>query len=160
TWVAGPLGIAVRRNDQRYAWEGVRAGVTAAAALPASATVGPLKYYGQTLNNCGPAALASILEYWGVPQTQAQASALLGGDGGRGGMVAFGIPAFARANGLASVMGVAGSEGLIRGLVAAGFPVMVDQWVSVDDHTDHYRTIEGYDDARQVYLSNDPLKGL
>jgi hypothetical protein len=74
-------------------------------------------------------------------------------------MVAFGIPTFARAKGMWSLMGVAGTPTLIKSLLANGFPVMVDQWVSSADHTDHYRTIEAYDDVRQVFVASDPLKG-
>src|SRR5689334_21597461 len=47
----------------------------ASAALaispPAAASVGPMQHIVQTLNNCGPASVAEVLNHWGVQKTQA-----------------------------------------------------------------------------------------
>ena len=56
---------------------------------------------------------------------------LLRADGDPLGMVAFGIPSYGREKGLASLMGVAGTEDLVKSLIANGFPVMVVEEVEL-----------------------------
>src|SRR5581483_8315023 len=61
--------------------------------------------------------------------------------------------------GMNTLMGVGGSQQLVKSLVANGFPVNVSQWVSLTDHYGHYRPIEGYDDAKGVFIASDPYLG-
>jgi hypothetical protein len=133
--------------------------VAAASSLPVSASLGPLIFISQTLNNCGPASVAEVLDYWGIHRTQGQVQAVLRADGNPGGMAPFGIPAYMRGLGLSALMAPGGTDGLVKGLIASGFPVIVSQWVSLGDHYGHYRPIEAYDDARGVFISSDPYLG-
>lgn len=130
-----------------------------AAALPARASLGPLVDIEQTLNNCGPASVAEVLRYWGIARTQGQVQAVLRADGNPRGMEPYGVPAYARSLGLDALMGVNGDDAVVKSLVAAGFPVIVSQWVSATDHIAHYRPIEAYDDARGVFVASDPYLG-
>ncbi|HVA24435.1 MAG TPA: C39 family peptidase [Chloroflexota bacterium] len=131
----------------------------AAAPTPASFRLTPLVYIRQTLNNCGPAAVAEVLHFWGVDQTQGQAQAALRPDGNNRGMWPYGVPGYASKLGVSSLMGVGGNPALLKALVANGFPVIVSQWVSASDHEGHYREIEGFDDNRQVFVSTDSYLG-
>lgn len=135
------------------------ASLVAPAPVPASAALGPLIYISQTLNNCGPASVAEVLDYWGVHKSQGQVQAVLRADGNQGGMAPFGIPGYVRGLGLSAMMGPGGNDALIKALIANGFPVIVSQWVSLGDHYGHYRPIEAYDDARGVFVSSDPYLG-
>ena len=126
---------------------------------PASFRLGPLVYLRQTLNNCGPAAIAEVLHFWGVEQTQRQAQAALRPDGNSRGMWPYPVPAYVSKLGMSSLMGVGGNPTMLKALVANGFPVIVSQWVSATDHEGHYREIEGFDDASQVYVSTDSYLG-
>jgi predicted double-glycine peptidase len=126
---------------------------------PASFRLGPLVYIRQTLNNCGPAAIAEVLHFWGVEQTQGQAQAALRPDGNNRGMWPYGVPAYVSNLGVSSLMGVGGNPTMIKALVANGFPVIASQWVSATDREGHYREIEGFDDARQVFVSTDSYLG-
>ncbi len=121
--------------------------------------LGPLEYISQTLNNCGPASVAEVLDYWGISRTQAQVQAVLRADGNSHGMAPFGVPAYTASLGMNTLMGVGGSQQLVKSLVANGFPVIVSQWVSLTDHYGHYRPIEGYDDAKGVFIASDPYLG-
>ena len=135
-----------------------RAASQSNAALPA-AHLGPLINIPQTWNNCGPAAVAEVLAYWGIARTQAQVQAILRVDGPSAGMTPFGVPAYARSLGLRTLSGAGGSVALVKGLIAGGFPVIVHQVVSLADLTGHWRPIEAYDDRQGVFVASDPYLG-
>lgn len=127
--------------------------------LPASARLGPLEFISQTLNNCGPASVAEVLHYWGINRTQGAVQAVLRADGNPRGMEPFGVPSYIRSLGMAVVMGVEGTDTVVKALVAKGFPVIVNQWVSLNDHAGHFRPIEAYDDGRGGFVASDPYLG-
>jgi len=130
-----------------------------APSIPSAASVGPMLFISQTLNNCGPSSVAEVLDFYGIHRSQGQVQAVLRADGNPGGMSPFGIPAYVRGLGMASLMGAGGSDLLVKTLVANGFPVIVSQWVSLGDHYGHYRPIQSYDDSRGVFVSSDPYLG-
>jgi predicted double-glycine peptidase len=132
---------------------------TMSANLPVRASLGPLEFISQTLNNCGPASVAEVLNYWGNYRTQGQVQAILRADGNPGGMVPYGVPSYMHSLGMDVVIGVGGTDEEIKALVAAGFPVIVNQWVSPENHYGHFRPIEAYDDARGGFVSSDPYLG-
>jgi predicted double-glycine peptidase len=113
----------------------------------------------QTWNNCGPASLAEVLAYWGVYRTQGQIQAVLRVDGPARGMTPYGVPGYARSVGLRALVGVGGTEALVKALVSNGFPVIVSQQVSVSNRIGHYRPIEAYDNAQSVFVASDPYLG-
>ena len=121
--------------------------------------LGPLKNIPQTLNNCAPAAVAEVLGFWGIDRTQGQAQAFLRADGNSYGTAPWAIPEYVRTLGLSTLMGVQGSDQLVKALVSNGFPVIAHQWVSLSDHYGHFRPIEGFDDARGVFISADTYLG-
>jgi len=129
------------------------------APIPQSIRLGPLTYIRQTLNNCGPAAVAEVLHFWGVEQTQGQAQAALRPDGNNRGMWPYPVPGYVAGLGMSSLMGVGGTPTVVKALVSNGFPVIVAQWVSAADHTGHYREIEGFDEKRQMFISTDSYLG-
>src|SRR5437660_3706235 len=94
------------------------------AASPAAANLGPLINIPQTWNNCGPAAIAEVLAYWGISRTQGQVQAMLRVDGRGAGMTPYGVPSYARSLGLRTLSGVGGTPRLVKALIAAGFPVI------------------------------------
>ena len=129
------------------------------ASIPSSASLGPLIYLRQTYNNCGPASVAEVLRYWGIVRSQAQVQAVLRADGNPGGMSPYGVPGYMDSLGMDALMGVNGTDDLVKALVANGFPVVVSQWVSLSDRYGHYRPIEAYDDAQGGFVSSDPYLG-
>jgi hypothetical protein len=152
---AGGLGAFVgARSDLPWARAaGTTPGIRAAASL------GPLINIPQTWNNCGPAAIAEVLAYWGISRTQAQVQAVLRVDGPSAGMTPYGVPSFARSVGLRALSGVGGTETLVKELIVAGFPVIVHQVVSLADLVGHWRPIEAYDDRQGLFTVSDPYLG-
>lgn len=132
---------------------------TMAANLPVRVSLGPLEFISQTLNNCGPASVAEVLDYWGIYRTQGQVQAIVRADGNPSGMVPYGVPSYMRALGLDVVIGVGGTDEEIKALVSGGFPVIVNQWVSPSDHIGHFRPIEAYDDTSGGFIASDPYLG-
>jgi hypothetical protein len=130
-----------------------------APTVRAAASLGPLINIPQTWNNCGPAAIAEVLAYWGISRTQAQVQAVLRVDGPSAGMTPYGVPSFARSVGLRALSGVGGTETLVKELIAAGFPVIVHQVVSLGDLVGHWRPIEAYDDRQGLFTASDPYLG-
>ncbi len=127
-------------------------------ASPSRAVLGGVTYVSQTWNNCGPASTSEVLAYWGIERTQDQAAAYLRADGGQG-MQPYGWPSYARSLGLHALLGVNGTERLVKALIANGFPIIANQVVSTTDPTRHYRPIVGYDDANKTFTVMDPYMG-
>lgn len=130
-----------------------------AAASKSSASVGTLETVVETLNNCGPAAVASVLAYYHIYRTQAQVQAILRADNSYWGMSPVDLPAYTRSFGLRALVGYGGTEKLIKLLIANGFPVIASQYVSSSYQIRHYRPIEAYDDRTGTFVSADPLLG-
>ena len=127
--------------------------------LPSRASLGPLIHITQTVNNCGPASVAEVLNYWGVVRTQGQVQSILRADGSPNGMLPYGVPAYARSLGFGAVLGTGGDRTLMKALINKGIPPIANQWVSLTDHVGHYRPIESYDDRQGVFTSSDPYLG-
>ncbi|HLG74117.1 MAG TPA: C39 family peptidase [Chloroflexota bacterium] len=129
------------------------------AARPSKLLIGPLSFISQTLNNCGPASVAEVLGFWGIQKTQGEVQSVLRGDGNPYGMTPAGVPSYMASLGLDVLLGTGGNEDVIKQLLWAGFPVIVNQIVSDGDLDFHYRPIQGYDDERGTFIASDPLIG-
>ena len=137
-----------------------RAGASGTVAPShASGALGPLMNIAQTWNNCGPASLAEVLAYWGIARTQGQIQAVLRVDGPARGMTPYGVPGYARSLGMRALVGVGGTEALVKALISNGFPVIVSQQVSITYRIGHYRPIEAYDDRQGTFVASDPYLG-
>ncbi len=155
---AGGLG-AIAGLPTAPRWASAADRTSAGSAVRAAASLGPLINIPQTWNNCGPAAIAEVLAYWGISRTQSQVQAVLRVDGPSAGMTPYGVPTYARSVGLRALSGVGGTETLVKRLIAAGFPVIVHQVVSLSDLVGHWRPIEAYDDRQGIFTSSDPYLG-
>jgi predicted double-glycine peptidase len=126
---------------------------------PPATRIGPLTFISQTLNNCGPASVAEVLQYYGVQRTQAQVAQVLRPNLPVYGMSLYGVPFYAETAGMQAAGGVAGTDALLKAFIANGIPVIVSDQVSVADHTRHFRPIDGYDDAAGWFIGSDPYLG-
>ena len=148
---AWPVGAATRGSPTRPQVAVVPSGV--------GGSVGSLPQIWQTYNNCGPASVAEVLAYRGIARTQYLVQRVLRADNSPRGMAPYGVPSYARSLGLHALLGVAGTPRVLKALVTNGFPVIVNQWYSVTEHTRHYRPIQAYDDRQGVFVSSDPFGG-
>lgn len=112
----------------------------------------------QTFNNCGPQSIASVLGYYGVQVAQAEVARLTKATP-RGYMTAQAIGQFVAPYGLGARRFLGGRVVHMRSLIALGVPVIVLQWLRPGESVAHFRVVTGFDDARQVVQTLDPLLG-
>lgn len=130
-------------------------------ALSPIQVINGVPWTGQTWNNCGPANLAIVMNFWGWDGDQFDIASVLRPDGNDPHV------------GIAELAGFAGNEGFIvrtiadgnleilKKLIAEGFPLVVPTWHldSSGRQMGHYRTVYGYDDTREILLVRDTLEG-
>jgi len=128
-------------------------------ALPQRALLEPMNHQAQTINNCGPASVASVLGYYDiwVPQSDVQ-------DWAATRPSPCYLPWYVAEMGLqAEVYRFPQNRGsrldLIRALLAQGIPVIVLQQLEPGSDIRHYRVMQGYDDTAEEFISDDPLLG-
>lgn len=133
--------------------------IATVAKTEAGKNLSPISHMWQTLNNCGPAAVAMALSYYGYEKTQGEVAQVLRPNPQSRGMSATGIPPYVGQLGLAAVIKINGNLNLLKALVSNNVPVIVSQLVKPDDTIRHYRLVRGYDDAAGVVIVNDSLLG-
>ncbi|GGM09727.1 C39 family peptidase [Deinococcus aerophilus] len=133
----------------------------AAAALPAQTSIAGIQHEYQRLNNCGPVTVGMALSRWGGTLNQYDIAPKLKANGGDVNVSPEELAAFARAQGMAVHLGRGGSPLMLRRLLAAGFPVIVETWFVTHDSggMGHYRLLTGYDDAKQQFSALDSYLG-
>ena len=131
-------------------------------ALPEKALLTGIVHEYQQFNNCGPANLAMALSFWGWQGDQRDTRAYLrprrevdDKNVNPAEMVDF-VEQF---TGLDALARVGGDLDLLRRLLAAGFPVLIeaghhppkDWWMG------HYLVVSGYDDQQRLFTVQDSL---
>jgi hypothetical protein len=166
TWLNGPGGLVKRFNDEWFEWEAYPAetnGVPVNEDPPAPVTatevsLGPLLHIDQTLNNCGPASIAEVLRYYGITHSQTELKGILRPDNPYG-MFVDPIAPYVSSIGLKALLKTGATDGLLKALIRNGLPPIVEDNVSAADTRLHYRALEGYDDARGIFIAADTLLG-
>lgn len=132
-----------------------------AGELPTSAFLQGVRHEYQRFNNCGPATLGMAMSFWGSRQTQYQIAPVLKPNKQDKNVSPEEMAAYARERGYRVHHGVAGDYALLKGLIAAGFPVIVETWFVTPDAggMGHYRLLVGYDDARGIFNAFDSYHG-
>ena len=138
-------------------------------ALPEQVRLDSPTYQGQDWNNCGPAALAMQLDYYGWQGDQFTISDLIKPqrDDRNVNIDELAHYVRTRAGWLEVEYRVGGDLDLLRTLLAAGFPVMIEEtfqfedayWVNDDLWAGHYLLLTGYDDAAQTFTTQNSFIG-
>jgi len=129
--------------------------------IPDSVILTGIKHEYQQMNNCGPATLAMALSFWGWNGDQRDTRRFL-------------RPNFANVDDknvspeematyvetfseLKALVRVGGNIDLLKQLVAAGFPVIIEKGFQPpkEDWMGHYEVINGYDDSRNRFITQD-----
>lgn len=126
---------------------------------PARYFIGQFKHSVQTLNNCGPASVVSVLSYYGFDVSQEAARQVLRPYAESRGMGWQVIAPYVAKFGLETKPRINGNDDLIKALVANDIPVIVLQNVSESYRVGHFRVVQGYDDRAGVFYANDSLLG-
>jgi len=128
---------------------------------PSSIQLTGLRHEHQGWNNCGPATLTMLLSYWGCERTQQDAASVLKPDPDDKNVSPWEMASYVRQLGFDAVTRVNGDLDLLKELLQAGLPVIVETWYVRDasDQLGHYRLVMGYDDAAREFLTYDSLHG-
>ena len=130
--------------------------------IPAAVKLQGVRHEYQVFNNCGPANLSMTLSYWGWQGSQTDTRAFLrpnlkvdDKNVNPEEMVAF----VQGSTGLRALARVGGERDLLRRLIAAGFPVIIEKGHDPADDSwmGHYLTLDGYDDAAGRFIAQDSL---
>jgi tetratricopeptide (TPR) repeat protein len=123
----------------------------------------------QDINNCGPAALAMYLRFYGWEGDQSEIADLLKPQREDRNVNVEELAYFVRtrAGWLNVEYRVGGNLELLKRLLAAGIPVMLEEsfyfenpfWPNDDLWAAHYNLLTGYDDASQTFTSQDSYYG-
>jgi tetratricopeptide (TPR) repeat protein len=134
-------------------------------AIPASVSLNGIRHEYQQFNNCAPTNLSMIMSYWGWQGNQYDTRAYLrpSFEIDDKNVNAFEIVDYVeKFTEYDALWRVGGDIDLLKRLVAAGFPVLIEK--GLDPHDDawlgHYQTVSGYDDAKQQFLVYDSYEGL
>jgi tetratricopeptide (TPR) repeat protein len=123
----------------------------------------------QEINNCGPASLAMYLDYYGWEGTQNTISDLIKpvAEDRNVNVEELVYYVRTRAGWLNAEYRVGGDIDLLKQLIAAGIPVMIEEsfyftepfWPNDDLWAAHYLLLTGYDDTRRVFSAQDSFHG-
>ena len=132
--------------------------------IPASASLSGIRHEYQKFNNCAPASLSMVLSYWGWTGDQFATRAYLrpSFEIDDKNVNPFEIVDFVKkSTGFDALWRVGGDLTLLKRLLAAGFPVLIEK--GLDPHDDawlgHYQVMSGYDDAQGRFLVYDSYEG-
>jgi tetratricopeptide (TPR) repeat protein len=133
----------------------------AAPALPAAALLPEIAHQYQTWNNCGPATVAMALGVLDLEVGQAEAAQFLKPDPNDKNVSPDELAAFARQRGFEARVLIGGTVDELRGLLAAGVPVIAEVWFVPEpgDEMGHYVLLAGYSDAERTFLARDSYRG-
>jgi len=134
---------------------------TTPTTISSYALLSPMSHEWQTMNNCAPATLAMALSYYGYEFSQFDLAPLLRGGEEDKHVSPQEIVTYVQKMGLGARVRVNGQMETLQRLVAAGAPVIVEQWLDRPNHklTGHYRLVRGYDREAQAMVVNDSYSG-
>ncbi len=112
----------------------------------------------QKWNNCGPSTLSMALSFWGWKGTQMDVAAVIKPNPRDKNVMPYEMETFVEENaGLQALVRVGGTLELLKRLVAAGFPVVIERGFEVSGHgwMGHYEVVTGYDDGKKAFITQD-----
>jgi tetratricopeptide (TPR) repeat protein len=136
----------------------------AISAPPASMRLTGLRPVYQQVNRCSAAALTIQLSYFGWEGTYDDVIRGLNPHAEDVAVRLEEMIRFAESHNLRAVERIGGTNDILRALVAAGFPVLIENSYydgpgGFQDWMGHNRVVMGYDDALQVFYTFDSLLG-
>lgn len=137
--------------------------------IPASVLLPAPAYEKQGPNECGPTTLAIYLHYYGWNGTKDDVNIVVKPDEKDRNVNVEELTYFVRthAGWLQAEFRVGGDLQRIKSLIAGGFPVMIEEsfyddkpyWPNDDLWAAHYLLLTGYDDAAQIFTTQDSYRG-
>lgn len=133
-------------------------------AIPERVVLDGLISIVQGFNNCGPANMTIALNYWGNATTQQEAASYLKPNEEDRNVSPWQINQYVNDfTGLKSTAHASGNIEILKQLIAAGFPVVIEKGYEPQRGAEgwygHYLTVYGYDEAQQELYSRDTYLG-
>lgn len=126
-------------------------------ARPSSVYLKDVGFEYQTRNNCGPASVAAVLQYYGMEASQGTWQKELRPDGGN-----MHLPEAQKVLerlGFDAPILRGGTVEDVKRFVAQGIPVIVLQYHQEVGKVPHFRVVRGYDDQGGYLIMSDSLSG-
>jgi hypothetical protein len=132
--------------------------------IPESVALKGIRHEYQKFNNCAPASLSMVMSYWGWMGDQFQTRAYLrpSYEIDDKNVNPFEIVDFVENyTEFDALWRVGGDLGLLKRLLAAGFPVLIEKGLHPSDDAwlGHYQIVTGYNDAKGQLLVYDSYEG-
>lgn len=130
--------------------------------IPESVQLKGVRHEYEKWNNCGPATLAMALSYWGWQGDQNPIAAYVKPNPRDKNVMPYELLDFVNnQTGLKALSRVGGDLEMIRRMIAAGFPVIIEKGFDVPGQgwEGHYQLLAGYDDASQTFNAYDSYEG-
>ena len=135
--------------------------------LPASALIQNVPYVDQHYgyNNCAPSNLTMGLKFWGWTGTREQVSDMVKPFSKDKNVMPYELVDYVNnQTGLRALSRIGGTPELLKRMIAAGYPVIIESGVYLRDLSGvvswmgHYQVVYGYDDARQTWQIKDSFE--
>lgn len=123
------------------------------------------KYVYQTYNNCGPATLAMVLDFYGIQATQQEIADQLRpynnpqGYNDDKAVTLDELALFAQSKQLVSFRRPNGDLTKLKLFLANGIPVITITWIEEKGGFGHYRIIKGFDEGKKQIIQDDSIFG-
>lgn len=132
--------------------------------IPTRVVLGGIRHEYQKFNNCAPANLSMVLSYWGWQGDQFQTRAYLrpSHEVDDKNVNPFELVNYVEQyTEFDALWRVGGNLELLKRLVAAGFPVLIEKGLHPSDDAwlGHYQTVSGYDETGGHFLVYDSYEG-
>ena len=134
-------------------------------SLPGEVFLEGVRYQDQhgLWNYCGPANVAMALSYWGWEGDRLVAGEYLKPNDKDKNVMPYEMESFVdEKTNLSAVLRNGGTPDLLKSLIAAGYPVLIEKGVFIRETTTgkeswmgHYNILTGYDDASQQFIIQD-----
>jgi len=148
-------------NPAAPAWTPVPQAVVE-TPIPAQGRLYNIRYEEQNWNNCGPTTMTMALSYYGWLDNQFTAAKWMKPHSEDKNVSPWQMVRFVNENtGVKALYRIGGNINLIKRLIAAGFPVVIEEGFQPagEDWMGHYLLVMGYDDLNQVFLAYDSYLG-
>jgi len=129
--------------------------------LPSSIYLQGVRPEAQMWNNCGPATLSMTLSFWGWTGNQEDTAAVLKPNQRDKNVMPYEMVDYVNTQtNLRAIERMGGDLYTIKALLNAGFPVLVEKGfepenIAKEGWMGHYNLVIGYDDAKQVFTTQD-----
>ncbi len=119
----------------------------------------PMEADYQGINNCAPTTTSMVVNTYGLATSETSMVALQKPNPADVNVTTEEIAASIREVGLQAFVAYNGDIDLVQRLLAAGFPVITEEWIADDGGMGHFRALRGFDREQQQIFYNDTYHG-